>query len=145
MKKVTFGDDLAIIEYPIILGDNPACTNGCPITIGWQPIRGHKCNLHIFEYARSRRRTPRNLLMIPVKERTKILLDAGFAWEEIIQRIGEVAEIRYQRQESFRRYSQSTHFLKFGKLSKNFVSTFSKLGSTIGIRPSNSKKILIAQ
>jgi hypothetical protein len=32
-KQVTFGD-LTIIEYPIILGDNPACT-GCPITIDW--------------------------------------------------------------------------------------------------------------
>ncbi len=32
-KQVTFGD-LTITEYPIIMGDNPAC-NGCPITIGW--------------------------------------------------------------------------------------------------------------
>ena len=32
-KQVTFGD-LTITEYPIILGDNPAC-HGAPITIGW--------------------------------------------------------------------------------------------------------------
>ena len=32
-KQVTFGD-LTIREFPIIMGDNPACT-GCPITMDW--------------------------------------------------------------------------------------------------------------
>ena len=32
-NQVTFGD-LTITEFPVIMGDNPAC-QGCPITIGW--------------------------------------------------------------------------------------------------------------
>ena len=33
---VAFGD-VTILEFPIILGDNPGCSGGAPITIGWKP------------------------------------------------------------------------------------------------------------
>ena len=146
MKKVNFSD-LTVIEYPIILGDNPACTDGCPITIDWIPIGGYKHSLDLYEY--TNKKTSKSKIYIPVQQRTQILLEAGFAPEEIVQQIIEVTEIRCQRQESIRQYSShDKHFTTFGKLSKNFMLSVANLGSTIGghrTRPSNSKKIKIAQ
>merc|ERR1711935_563250 len=84
MGNVTFGD-LTIIEYPIILGDNPACT-GCPITIGWDPIGKHTRNLELYEYTRTQSRLSRRKLVIPVQKRSQMLLDAGYTQDQIIKR-----------------------------------------------------------
>mmetsp|Transcript_26094 Transcript_26094/g.57485 ORF Transcript_26094/g.57485 Transcript_26094/m.57485 type:complete len:86 (+) Transcript_26094:113-370(+) len=53
-KKVSFGD-VTITDYPIIMGDNPACS-GVPITIDWEPMGTHTRNLELYEYTRKQRR-----------------------------------------------------------------------------------------
>ena len=35
-REITW-NQIQVIEFPIILGDNPSCLQGVPITIGWQP------------------------------------------------------------------------------------------------------------
>jgi hypothetical protein len=169
-KQVTFGD-LTIQEYPIILGDNPACT-GCPITIDWgkfdlglsrlfafarhsilwlsilqkiahavfafayfliftiEPMRSHTRNLELYEYTRTSTRVHRRKLLIPVQMRSQMLLDAGYTQEQIIRRALEVAEIKNQREETIKSYQLQG----FGKFSKSFKATFSKLN--LGPKPS---------
>mmetsp|Transcript_13316 Transcript_13316/g.37486 ORF Transcript_13316/g.37486 Transcript_13316/m.37486 type:complete len:145 (+) Transcript_13316:240-674(+) len=120
-KQVRFGD-LTITEYPIILGDNPAC-NGAPITIGWEPIRTYTRNLELYEYTRTHRRHGRKKLVIPVQKRSQILLDAGYTEEEIIKAALKVAQIKSQREETLNESQQKG----FDKFSSNIRKGFSKL------------------
>merc|ERR1711935_918175 len=138
MGNVTFGD-LTIIEYPIILGDNPACT-GCPITIDWEPIGKHTRNLELYEYTRTQSRQSRRKLVIPVQKRSQMLLDAGYTQDQIVKRALEIAEVKIQREET----NKSHQLQGFGKFSKNFKATFSKL-NIVGVGPKPSKTTVIAR
>merc|ERR1712194_691985 len=133
-KKVTFGD-LTISEYPIILGDNPACT-GCPITMDWEPMRTYTRNLELHEYTKTQQRRNRRKLVIPIQRRSQMLLDAGYTEEQIIIRALQVAETKNEREETIK-----SHQLQgFGKFSKNFRATFSKL-NIAGPKPSKTTVI----
>ena len=136
-KQVTFGD-LTITEYPIIMGANPAC-NGCPITIGWEPMGTHTRNLELYEYTRSQTRQSRRKLVIPVHKRSTMLLDAGYTQEQIIKRALEVAEIKNQREESMK----DAQVTGFGKLSKGLNATFAKLN--LGVAPKPTKTTVTAR
>ena len=156
-KEVTFGD-LTIREYPIILGDNPACT-GVPITIDWDYYAdtGTTRNLELYEYIKAKKRRRRNkanntsnnsaginksntkkdiCLRIPVTKRSQMLLDAGYTQNEILQCALEVLEIQKQRAESRNDPQPQQKILKrpgFGKsLSvKNFFNKLKIIGSGV--------------
>ena len=153
MKRgVSFGN-LTVTEYPIILGENPACT-GCPITIDWKPMRRYSCNLDVYEqhrrYTRRSQETAnaiwsqkesRRRLVLPVRKRTQMLLDAGYTPEQIIKRTLQAAEIRDQREESIRRSSTQEQLHSLGKqLSKlNLKKSFTKLsGVNFGTNNNNN-------
>mmetsp|Transcript_6075 Transcript_6075/g.14716 ORF Transcript_6075/g.14716 Transcript_6075/m.14716 type:complete len:142 (+) Transcript_6075:118-543(+) len=125
-KQVTFGD-LTITEFPIIMGYNPAC-QGCPITIGWEPMGTHTRNLELYEYTRGPNRVSRRKLVIPVQKRSQMLLDAGYTQEQIIKRALQVAEIKNEREESIK----DGDVQGFGKFSKSFKATFAKLNISNG-------------
>ena len=157
-KEVTFGD-LTIREYPIILGDNPACT-GVPITIDWDYYvdTGTTRNLELYEYIKAKKRRRRNkanntsnnnaaginhksntkkdiCLRIPVTKRSQMLLDAGYTQNEILQCALEVLEIQKQRAESRNDQQQQQKIKRpgFGKsLSvKNFFNKLKIIGSGV--------------
>lgn len=123
-KKVSFGD-VTITDYPIIMGDNPACT-GVPITIDWEPMGTHTRNLELYEYTRKQRRHGRKKLIIPVHQRSTMLLNAGYTQQQIIKRALEVAEIKNKREETIKAHQLENR--GFGKFSKSFKSSFSKIG-----------------
>lgn len=50
--SVRFGD-VEVRSYEIILGDNPAVSNGPPLTIGWDPFDLNVCSLDCYEGART--------------------------------------------------------------------------------------------
>lgn len=121
-KRVTFGG-LTIVEHPIILGDNPACT-GCPITIGWEPMATYTYNLDTYESSKYRVRHRTNKqLKIPVRMRCKMLLHAGYTKEQIISRALDVIEIQHERENS--RVDPLKSHQSFGRISKKFMATFS--------------------
>ena len=136
-KTVSFGD-ITITEYPIVLGDHPSCT-GCPITIGWEPMRRYTWSLDEYEQNDHRlvdhHRILRggggggglgnNHLVIPVRERSRILLEAGYTPRQIVERTLEVFEIRDRREESLR--SSLSCDEKPGKLSKTVKATLIRL------------------
>merc|ERR1712157_153813 len=119
---------------------------GCPITIDWEPIGTYTRNLELYEYTRTQSRQHRRKLVIPVQKRSQILLNAGFTQEQIITRALEVADTKSQRAETIK-----SHQLQgFGKFSKNFKSTFSKLNTGFvlvkdGIVPKPSKTTVISR
>ena len=166
-KEVTFGD-LTIREYPIILGDNPACT-GVPITIDWDYYAdtGTTRNLELYEYIKAKKRRRRNkanntsnnsaaginnksntkkdiCLRIPVTKRSQMLLDAGYTQNEILQCALEVLEIQKQRAESRNDQQQQQQKIKrpgFGKsLSvKNFFNKLKIIGTGVLLVPTATK------
>jgi hypothetical protein len=48
-------DRITIREYERTLGDNPSCTSGPPITIGWICLNSYECALDEYERTKSRR------------------------------------------------------------------------------------------
>ena len=94
----------------------------------------HTRNLELYEYARTQSRQPRRKLVIPVLTRSQMLIDAGYTQEQIVTRALEVLEIKNQREETIR----STQLQGFGKFSKNFKATFSKLNIGVGPKPAKT-------
>ena len=124
-KELTFAEVLTIREYPIILGDNPACKQGAPIQIGWDVMNCYTRNLELYEYTRAESRTQnKKRLPMPFVKRSQMLLDAGYTREQIIQRVFEVADRQKLLADSLldavsssskSNYNNSSGFGKFSK------------------------------
>lgn len=59
-SKVAF-DDITIYNFPIDIGDNPACREGCPIRLGDKLIWKSKVDLNSYEDERDTRFTGKQL------------------------------------------------------------------------------------
>jgi hypothetical protein len=112
-KQVTFGE-LTIHEHPLQLGDNPSCSSGAPLTIGWKAQSSSTRNLDLYEYMRGERRHGRKQLVIPVQERAQLLLESGYSLNKIADATMAVDEIKKQRSESLK----GTNVERFGSLLK---------------------------
>ena len=95
-RQVRFGE-VEIWEFPIVIGDNPGCSSGAPIQIGWIPIGSMTQTVNFYEQRRGKRK--RNLI-IPVEKRGKILLHAGYSIYEIGNAAVHVDHIKKLRAES---------------------------------------------
>lgn len=63
-KSVAFGT-IKILEFPLVLGDNPSCHHGPPIELSWNVTRSLQLDLNIYENNRQRRREGRELKLSP--------------------------------------------------------------------------------
>eukprot|EP00934_Nitzschia_sp_Nitz4_P005059 Nitzschia sp. Nitz4//scaffold76_size158648//95115//95813//NITZ4_002555-RA/size158648-processed-gene-0.244-mRNA-1//1//CDS//3329557872//5049//frame0 len=81
-KKVVFST-LEIREYPIIPGDNPSVTVGCPITIDWAHDDLVTCHVEEYEGARPKPRTMIEL-RIPSQLREEMLKRQGYSRQDIL-------------------------------------------------------------
>ena len=92
--------NISFREYPINVGDNPACSSGTPISIDWDyyPSQGYK-TISIDDYEESRpRRRNRLGLRIPHEERHRMLReDWGVPLVTILETATKVKRIRMQR------------------------------------------------
>ena len=48
-KCVAFGE-VELLEFPQILGDNPACSGGAPVQLDWKPESRETHDLEYFEF-----------------------------------------------------------------------------------------------
>ena len=110
-KTVSFGP-LTIHEHALELGDNPACSSGAPLTLGWKAENTSTLNLELFEYMRGARRRGRKQLLIDVSERAQLLILSGYSIDEIAAATMEVDEIKKHRAESLK----GTNMERFGKM-----------------------------
>ena len=99
-KQVSFST-CTIQEYPVILGDNPACAAGVPITLGWKPTQSSTTDMELHDFMRSKQRRHGKHLIIPVQERTQMVMDAGSSMEEVADMVLQVDQIRKDRAETF--------------------------------------------
>lgn len=130
-KKVTFGD-ITIQRYPIELGDNPSCSAGAPVQIGWEPQAVEQRNLDLYEYMRGKRRRTGKELEISVQRRAQLLFSAGYTLDQIADATMQVLLIKKLRTETLRNqgwdrvygYLQAT-----GKLPRGLLESFASLVS----------------
>lgn len=99
-KRVLF-TTCTIQEYPIILGDNPACANGVPVTIDWEPLQSSTTDVELHDYIRANQRRHGKELMLPVQDRTQMVMKAGASMEEVADTVLQIDQIRKERAETF--------------------------------------------
>ena len=69
-KQVNF-NDIEILEFHYILGDNPACTAGCPIALGTELVGKATYPVDYYETNRGKRKN-RKKMMLPVPTRAQM-------------------------------------------------------------------------
>jgi hypothetical protein len=98
-KSVTFGK-ITVVEFPMELGDNPGCSIGVPVQLGWTPLTSTTCSLELFDCfrdARGRRR--RKKLVLSTQQRAKIVLNAGYSLDQLAEACLEADFIRESRRD----------------------------------------------
>lgn len=93
--NINFGD-VEVKKYEIIAGDNPACTSGAPVGIGWSSSDVTRIDLDAYEADRPPRRK-RGELMMSSAERRKKLEAMGISNQEIVKSIRGVERVKAQR------------------------------------------------
>ena len=53
-KSVTF-DRIHVRSFPLVIGDHPFCTTGCPITLGWGHSKEEQMKIDEYESMRTKR------------------------------------------------------------------------------------------
>jgi hypothetical protein len=96
-RRVSFSI-VSIRRYGMILGNNPACPCGPPVTLGWEYDELPQMNITEFESFRLRsRRFRTSHLILSHYRRLEILQSVGYTAEEIAAVEKEMAKIQRQR------------------------------------------------
>ena len=95
-KRCVSFDHVDIREYFVELGDNPSCSSGPPLTIGWEFDFLGSVDLEEFEECRPPRRFARQMV-IPNDERENMLEQGGYSHSEIVDAVKNVDQERYHR------------------------------------------------
>lgn len=85
--------------YERILGDNPSCTNGPPLGIGWNFIEKGKKKVDDWEMERGRLRSTSELVLNR-RQREKIIESLGYKEKDIAAAVRELNKARYQRRQT---------------------------------------------
>lgn len=95
-RSVSF-DSIFVREYDRVLGDNPACAKGPPISIGWQYESKDSLPLEVYEQTKPSGRTKRQLHLSASRRKTMLLRDWNFHEKELDQAQREIEYIQYLR------------------------------------------------
>jgi hypothetical protein len=107
-RSVTF-DTVQVREFSLILGDNPAVASGAPVTLDWTPKTETTLNIDLYErfskLQQGRRASlgSRSDLTLPVQQRARILMRAGYSIHEIVNAAVEANRIKKERAETLER------------------------------------------
>jgi hypothetical protein len=93
-------DRIKIREYERTLGDNPSCTSGPPISLGWTYL--HSCDYPIDEYERNKTvRRSKRALRLPAGRRTELLMKEWECLEDDIRKAcREATYVQYCREKA---------------------------------------------
>ena len=153
-KAITFGD-VTVAEFGIEVGDNPACSSGCPVRVAWvdkEDAQMMTMDLDMYEYCKSSSSQPRRrrkALIMDVPTRAQMLLESGFSLEEIADATLKVEKIQKQRKESVAHnpppgWETIGNILETtGKLPKGILTATGNVVSTTGGILLNSVKAVV--
>lgn len=147
-KSVKFGK-VTIMEFPMILGENPAVSGGAPVEIGWEPMQVLTQQVEVYDFLRetNRRRRlassstsslqktigsstesqqTRRVRTLSVTKRAQLLMRAGYSIDEIADTVMRVEVIQQQREESLKSLSLNDRMLKLFHSTGSFPSNLVK-------------------
>lgn len=130
--QVSF-DTLHIREYPIILGANPAVSQGPPLEIDWKHQDEETWKIDLYEKTRPDRRTYLEM-NIPMELRIQILSKTGESIKNMNIRAKEMKAIRIKRLETSQSlYRSKTHerVEMVGRALRNFFTDRKKKEKTL--------------
>ena len=138
-KSVSFGH-VYFREHNCILGDNPSCSIGPPLGLGWEYIDQGATSLDEYEFEKLARTSYRKdkqnrYLSISMHHRKNILLHCcGYSEEQLIKATKKVEKVQFQRW-------LTTTFLPTRKLEEGIESAGRKIRRIIEkYVPSNNNK-----
>ena len=111
-KRVSFGS-VKIHYHNIILGDNPNCSEGPPIQIGWKAFATKSvCVDHFEKWREGHRRCGQEQLALNAFQRQLLLRKTcGYESREIYNRIVEMERIKKERRQSNSGHKWKMRFL----------------------------------
>jgi hypothetical protein len=131
-------DTIVIREYQRILGDNPSCSSGAPISLGWAYDPNHKeFPIELYERCRDGRRRDSSSMKMSSDTREQILYNK---WGVSMREMHEISkvnrEVQRQRLETTKRLIQQEKQGKRNRMIKRFMRKLASCG--INFRPSLS-------
>mmetsp|Transcript_16418 Transcript_16418/g.23359 ORF Transcript_16418/g.23359 Transcript_16418/m.23359 type:complete len:257 (+) Transcript_16418:69-839(+) len=94
--KVSFGS-VQLREYPIILGDNPSCSYGPPVTISWDYEEFDSIKIDDYEELRGERRTMSEMMMNYYHRKHLLTVYCGYKKEDLKKAASVANRIKRQR------------------------------------------------
>ncbi len=112
-KSVRF-ENVEIREYDVVLGDNPSCSNGPPISLGWGYDGDQQVHLPLdtFEQYRDGKRRALHEMKVPGYMRHVILREWNVPNREIMKAQIECEIIQKQRFQTLQREQRNLTFNK---------------------------------
>ena len=102
LKGVNFGD-LTVYEFHSILGDNPAVSEGSPLTLEWKHLSQTTMPIDVHEFVKqSRPRRKRKDLRLNSAARDTYLLSEGYSLQELLEASNATKLIQEQRRASMK-------------------------------------------
>ena len=102
-SKVKFGS-VSIREFSIEIGDNPSCSRGPAVTLGWDIVKTSTyVNVEKYEQSwHSFHHTGMNApdMILTRKERERMLLENGFSANDIADGIRKILKVKNQRRQT---------------------------------------------
>lgn len=116
---------LEVREYPMILGDNPSCVDGPPVTLDWahDPHTMFVLDVNTFERMRGERR-PMSQMVISRTVREKTLLRVGYSKKEMVNVVRQVRKDKHSRMVSSQQVGMDNVHESVEKLSTGLKKMF---------------------
>jgi hypothetical protein len=127
-RSVSFGT-MRVHEFPQILGDNPACGAGAPLTLDWQPVSQTTMLIDFYEFTRNPRRNKRGLKENKA-DRHNHLLSIGVTEEEIKQVLVAIESTKKDRAISLKKQTWNGFFKVIQSVASSTVNYPSKILSS---------------
>mmetsp|Transcript_14837 Transcript_14837/g.34354 ORF Transcript_14837/g.34354 Transcript_14837/m.34354 type:complete len:644 (-) Transcript_14837:1758-3689(-) len=132
-KKVSF-TVIYVRDYERVVGDNPSCTIGPPVGIGWKYGETRVIDVDSFEAARSYKK-PSSHLILNREAREAVLLSWGASFHDIVEAVRSNLKIKNQRRQTV------TNLGKVERIEEAFESATRKLKSALMLRRSTGNKV----
>jgi len=132
-KKVHFAAIL-IRDYERVVGDNPSCTIGPPVGIGWKYGETRVIDIDRYEASRYPKRSTSRLILSR-EEREALLLNWGASFHDIIEAVRGNLKIKNQRRQTV------TNLGKIERIEEAFETATRKLKSALMLRRSTGNKV----
>jgi hypothetical protein len=132
-KSVRFSH-IQIREFERVVSDNPSCTSGPPIGIGWKHGRTHIVDVNSYERIRQIRKKPSRLILSR-EEREALLLNWGASFHDIVEAVRGNLKVKNQRRQTV------VNIGKIERIEEAFESATRKLKRALLLRRSTGDKV----